>query len=234
MDYAPHPESVLQELDASRNYNGWIFERARPHLGRRVLDAGAGLGAFSALAAAAGAEVLAVEPDRAFVATLRDRFADEPRIEVVEGTAEDPRVAGSFDSVLCLNVLEHVRDDAAVIAGFRDRLAPGGRLLLLVPAHPRLYAAYDRAVGHERRYEKDALRALLEQTGFEVDDIRHVNPVGALAWLLMMRPRRQGDWPSRSFRTFDRIVPLVRPLDRLRLPVGLSLWVVARRPVSGA
>jgi hypothetical protein len=108
---------------------------------------------------------------------------------------------------------------------------PGGRLLLLVPAHPRLYGGYDRAAGHVRRYSKQLLGRRLARTGFEIETLRHVNPVGALGWLVRVRLRSSGDWPSSSFTLFDRAVPILRRLDALRLPFGLSLWAVARRPV---
>lgn len=221
-------DRVLADIAQARNYNDWLFARARPYLGRRVLDAGAGIGTFTALAAAAGAEVTALEPDPGFVSNLHERF---PNVTVVEAPAEAiPPGLGEFDSILCLNVLEHVRDDAAALRGFREALRPGGALLLLVPAHPRLYGGYDRAAGHERRYDARTLRTRLEAAGFDVETLRHVNPLGALGWLVRVRLRRGDDWPSGSFRAFDRLVPALRHLDRVPLPFGLSLWAVARRP----
>lgn len=224
-------DRVLAEIANARNYNDWLFDRARPHLGRRVLDAGAGIGTFSELAAAAGAEVTALEPDPAFAARLREL----PGVHVVEAPAEAiPSGLGPFDSVLCLNVLEHVPDDEAALRGFRDALRPGGALLLLVPAHAWLYGGYDRAAGHERRYDAGTLRARLRAAGFEVETLRHVNPVGGLGWLVRVRLSRTDEWPSRSFRTFDRLVPALRHLDRVPLPFGLSLWAVARRRPNDA
>jgi SAM-dependent methyltransferase len=166
-----------------------------------------------------------------FVEKLRARFVSDPRIDVVHGDAAAlPEGLSGFDSILCLNVLEHVKHDAAALRGFHAALRPGGALLLLVPAHRRLYGGYDRAAGHERRYDRPALRRLLDQEGFHIDTLRHVNPVAALGWLARVRLHRGDEWPSASFRTFDRLVPVLRPLERLRLPFGLSLWAVAKRP----
>jgi hypothetical protein len=87
-------------------------------------------------------------------------------------------------------------------------------------------------LGHRRRYTTTRLGALLRGAGFEIEELRHVNPVGALGWLLWFRLRRpRRGWPATPYRIYDRLVPLLRPLDRLRLPVGLSLWAVARRPL---
>ena len=232
---APTLDPVLHDIAGARHYNAWLFDRARPYLGARVLDAGAGVGTFVDLAAETGAEVVALEPEAAFADELRRKYRGSDRVTVVQAEAESlPEDVRGFDSILCFNVLEHINDDGRALAQFRDALRPGGRLLLLVPAHERLYGGFDRSVGHVRRYDRRRLGVLLTQQGFELDELRYVNPVAALAWFVSARVGRRGRWPSRSFRTFDRIIPIVRPLDALRLPFGLSVWAVARKPASRA
>jgi SAM-dependent methyltransferase len=213
-------------MEEAPRYNHWLFDRCAPYLGTRVLDAGAGIGTFSELASP-GREVVALEPDPELVPVLRSRFRGREDVTVVAGTAED--VTGRFDSVVCLNVLEHIRDDAGALARFHDVLVSGGRLLLIVPAHPSLYGAIDRAVAHERRYDKSGLRELLERTGFEVETLRLVNPLGALGWFWSSRIRKSEQVPEGPLRLYDRLVPLLRLLERFELPVGLSVWAVARR-----
>ncbi len=228
--YAPSHDDVLAEMAGARNYNAWLFDRAVPYLGNRVLDVGAGIGTFTELASARGAAVTALEPDPAFAALLRGRF---PRVDVVQADVTELDVAaraGTFDSIVCFNVLEHVGDDEVALRTFHELLAPGGCVLLLVPAHEWLSSPFDRAVGHERRYTAAPMRALLARTGFAADDLRYVNPVGALGWLVSMRLRRRKELPAGQVRAFDRLVPFLRPLDALRLPFGQSLWVVARKP----
>jgi SAM-dependent methyltransferase len=229
------PSDVVQNLDEAladiaqaRSYNDWLFDRARPQLGQRVLDFGAGLGTFTQLAADTGAQVVAVEPEPEFARFLSERFGADGQVRVIQGTIDDVGLH-SFESVICFNVLEHVRDDAAALGTVARLLAPGGRLFLLVPAHPKLYGGFDRGAGHYRRYSSRALRSLLTTSGFDVETLRHVNPVGAIGWLLRVRLRSSSEWPSGSFAAFDRLVPLLRRLDRLPFPFGLSLWAVARR-----
>lgn len=229
-EYAPNLDVVLDKLAEAPRYNAWLFDRARPHLGAGVLDAGAGTGTFTELAANAAREVVAIEPDAQFAELLRGRFSSRSNVRVVQADLEDlGGVEGGFDSVVCFNVLEHVRDDARALAQLAERLAPGGRLLLLVPAHPVLYGPTDRAIGHVRRYRKGALRGLLERAGYEVEQLRHVNPAGALWWLVSARWPRSEQMPFAPLSTADRVVPLLRPLDALRLPFGLSLWAVGVR-----
>jgi hypothetical protein len=124
----------------------------------------------------------------------------------------------------------HIADDRAALVALRERLRPGGHLLLLVPSHPFLYGPIDRAFDHERRYAKRALRSLVEAAGFQVADLRRVNPVGALGWLVAGRVLRRSGIPGGPLRAFDRIVPLLRLLDRAEPPLGLSLWAVDQRP----
>lgn len=230
----PQLEDTLRSMEEARRYNDWLFSRCAPHIGRRVLDVGAGIGTFTALVAES-AHVVALEPDAAFVRHLTMRFAGDNNVTVVQGSASDlsPGAIGKpFDTIVCLNVLEHIPDDVAALEHFCRLLVPGGLLLLLVPAHPRLFGSLDLAMGHERRYREDGLRQLLERAGFEIETLRSVNPLGAVGWFVSARILRRKQIPEAPLRIYDDLVPLVRALDRIRLPVGLSLWAVARRPVA--
>jgi Methyltransferase domain len=134
-----------------------------------------------------------------------------------------------FDSLVCFNVLEHIADDMSALSRFQERVAPGGHALLLVPAHPVLFGPLDATVGHHRRYDRGSLRHALEATGFEPVIVRHVNPVGALGWLISGRMMRRDQIPQGPLGIFDRLVPFLRRLDAVDLGFGLSLWAVARR-----
>ena len=225
---------ILDTMERGQNYNAWLFARARKHLGSRVLDFGAGIGTFTALAAREADFVVAVEPDPTLFPRLRDRFAGHEHVRVVQsvagGLTRRPD-AGDFDSVICFNVLEHVRDDVGTLAELRGLLTGGGKLLLLVPAHPALFGATDRAVAHERRYSRSGLTSLLRRAGFEIDDARYVNPIGAVGWLVSSVLLRRSDISGSALSLYDRLVPALRILDRIQLPFGLSVWAVARRIV---
>jgi SAM-dependent methyltransferase len=230
-DFAPNHSEALEAIAAARNYNHWIFARARPYLGRRILDAGAGIGTFTGLAAATGADVTALEPHPEFADRLRRQFAATPAVRVVEADAGrlDEFDGVKFDAIMCFNVLEHIDDDRATLCAFSARLVPGGRLLLLVPAHPRLYGATDEAIGHRRRYTRTAVGSRLVEAGLDVDVLRYVNPLGALGWFLSVRLRKRRDWPVGQFKVFDQLVPVLRAADRFDFGFGLSVWAVATR-----
>jgi len=209
-----------------------MLERARPYLGRRVLDVGAGIGTFTQELVRVCDEVVAVEPDPEELARLRERLGSDPRVTIVDVDAvalADADLGAPFDSAICFNVLEHIADDAGALGAVRSKLRPGGALLLLVPAHRLLFGEIDRSVAHVRRYDKSGLRARLEAAGFSVVELRHVNPLGAVGWLVSSRILRRPQVPEGPLKLYDRLVPLLRAADRVPLPFGLSLWAVATR-----
>jgi SAM-dependent methyltransferase len=168
-------------------------------------------------------EVVALEPEPELAALLRQEV---PGLTVVEGDAH--AVEGEFDAIVCFNVLEHIVDDDGTLARFRDLLAPDGTLLLLVPAHPALAGSLDRAFGHQRRYTKAGLKAKLSDAGFETLELRHVNPAGALGWIVQGRVLRREHLPRFGLAIYDRLVPALRAAEPLPTPFGLSLWAVAK------
>jgi SAM-dependent methyltransferase len=220
---------TLRRMEEVEGYSRWLVDRARPYLGRRVLDVGAGIGSFSEMIAEGRELLVALEPDQEFARRLRDRLGDRSNVLVVAGSVGDlPAELPPLDSALCFNVLEHIADDAGALASLRARLTPGGHLLLLTPAHPFLFGSLDRELHHERRYRRRELGRLLAGAGFELEQLRYVNPLGGLGWLVCSRLLRRPILPRGPLRAYDRLVPLMRALDGLRLPFGLSVWAVAR------
>ncbi len=225
-------DEILRKMDRADRYNSWLMERGFNYLGQRVLDVGAGIGTHTSRFAEGREFVVAAEPDPAFNARLRERFKDMANVQVVEeyATSIRPEAFAPFDSIVCANVLEHIPDDQAALAHLNSLLAPGGHLLLLVPAHPALYGSVDEIVEHYRRYSRDGLRTTLTEAGFELTELRYVNPVGALGWFATSRILRLRTIPGGPLTFFDRLVPLLRVLDKVDVGFGLSLWAIARRP----
>jgi len=224
---------TLERMAEADGYNAWLLERARPYLGSRVLDVGAGIGTFTELLAESVDQVVALEPDELHVDGLRERLAARPNVTVLAADASTlppPADDEAFDAAVCFNVLEHIPDDVGTLRRLRTQLRPGGRLLLLVPAHQALFGSLDRALDHCRRYGRRSLAAKLAEAGFEIEKLRHVNPVGAVGWLLWSRVFRVDTVPKQPLQAYDRLVPLLRVVDGAPVPFGLSLWAVARRP----
>lgn len=223
----------FEALSLADNYYGWIRSLFERHLRGRVAEVGAGRGNFSErlLDLDAVRELLLIEPDTDLVAELRRRFADEPRVTTLPGTFEAQHIDGPLDAIVLVNVLEHIEDDAALVAAARRALRPGGALLLFVPAGPWLYGSLDTAFDHFRRYERGALADLLERHAFRLEDIRYVNAPGALVWFLAGRVFRQQTIRVAQMRLYDRLaIPVIRRLETLLPPPrGQSLLAVAVR-----
>jgi SAM-dependent methyltransferase len=136
----------------------------------------------------------------------------------------------TYDSIVLINVLEHIQDDAVALKQLAGALKPGGRLVLWVPALPRLYSDFDRRVGHFRRYRLRTLADLVESAGLAVVDARYVNVAGALAWWVLAKKLGQVPTTSARVRLFDRaFVPIVRRLESVRRPpFGQSIFCAAR------
>jgi SAM-dependent methyltransferase len=216
----------LEAMDEARNYHRYLVDtvlgEADP--GRPVLDFGAGTGFHARALRDRGLHVTCVEPHQA----LRDRLCRDGLPAVATAGESAPR---SFGTVYSLNVLEHIEDDASALRDLRARLAPGGKLVLYVPAFAVLFSAMDRYVGHHRRYRRVALERLVRSADLRVVRSEYVDSVGFAASLVYRLLRRDGTVTARSVLLYDRFAfPVSRVLDRLtRGLVGKNLLVVAAR-----
>ena len=234
---APDPVgiSTLETMALAHRYNAWQVDRLAPFLGRRVCEIGSGIGNISRLLAARDLELLVLTDQREdYLDRLREDYAPRPEIRVERLTLPDAEAtrrfaAWSLDTVVSLNVLEHIPDDQGAVESMADLLAPGGRLVLLVPAIPALYGSLDRGLGHARRYDRRGLRRLLERAGLRLEHLSYFNLVGTLGWWFNARVRPVPEIPRGQLVLFDRLVPLLRAEDLVRLPFGQSLIAVARR-----
>ncbi|HTG46442.1 MAG TPA: class I SAM-dependent methyltransferase [Actinomycetota bacterium] len=153
-------------------FNAWlrhdlIFEALEGLEIDSVLEIGAGGGAMGARLAERF-DYVGLEPDPASFETARGRIEEPGLGRVVNGDATALPEGATFDLVCAFEVLEHIEDDADALRSWRTRIAPGGWLLLSVPAFQRRFGPWDDRVGHFRRYDPLDMRTLLLSTGFDV------------------------------------------------------------------
>lgn len=222
----------LESMAFAPNYYRAIHEWFAPHLGRRVVEVGAGVGTFSKLLASdpALSELTLLEPAANNYPVLENRFAGNTRVRTRPSYLEDEAHELRSDSVVLVNVLEHIKDDAGFVAAAHQVLGPGGRLLILVPALPAIFGSLDRAFDHYRRYTRRSLAKLLGASGFEPAEIRYVNFPGTFAWLIAGRVLGRRTLGPRQVGMYDRwIVPTMLRLEsRWSPPFGQSLLAIAR------
>ena len=223
-------QATLHSLDGAHEYADWIYSLVAPHIGPEVLEIGAGHGLFTERLAA-GSHVTATDVSDRCVFNLQQRYAGDRRVDVRQADLSEATSSGVYDSVVLINVLEHIADDALAAKQLAAALKPDGRLVLWVPALSQLYSDFDRRIGHHRRYTIPRLRKLLAGADLTVLDIRYVNLFGSLAWWLVAKKLGRVPTTSTLVRLFDRaFVPLLRRLESdHRPPFGQSIFCVASR-----
>jgi SAM-dependent methyltransferase len=222
----------LEELSQAVRYRRYLFELIEPHLGASVLEVGAGTGEFAAQLTGRR-RVIVTDGDPGCVSALRERLGDRPEVTVAAlDLPGEVAIGAPVDSVVAINVLEHLQDDVGTLRDLRGAVVPGGTLVLLVPGYPALYGEFDRAVGHLRRYTPATLRRAVEAAGLRVEVLRPVNLLGGLAWWAAVRVGGRARPTPVLVKLYDRfVVPLVRLSERLvEPPFGQSVICVARVP----
>ena len=218
-------------ITAAPRYRQWEYELVAPHLGRSVLEVGSGMGHFSEKLVASGRERLILsDTDEYARERLRERYADRPEIEVVEVTLPGRLEIGErVESVVAMNVLEHIEDDVQGLRDLSSVLSPGGRIILWVPAYMQLYGHFDRQVGHFRRYTPQTMRGAVERAGLQVRHVRPVNFLGGIAWWLVVRAGRARGADARLVWLYDNVViPVSRTVESVvPPPFGQSVLCVA-------
>jgi SAM-dependent methyltransferase len=223
----------LEMFAAAVNWKARLKRELEPYLDGEVLEAGAGIGATTSFLCGAGSgRWVCLEPDRGMADRIKARIASSelpPRCEVFNGTVADLPRGTAFDAALYVDVLEHIADDAAELASAAERLKPGGRLIVLSPAHQRLYSEFDREIGHFRRYSRGGLRALTP-AGTKLIRLDYLDSAGLLASLANRLLLRSGMPTPGQIRLWDgvlvRISRFLDPLLARRLGKSvLAVWL---------
>ena len=227
---------TLESLEDAGNYVMWIGDQVRPYVNGRTLEVGAGHGTFSELLADWSTDLVITDPSARAVEMLRERHASRPGVTVECADLDHATELGAFDTIVLINVLEHIEDDEKALLRLAGALNPGGHLFLLVPAFELLYSDFDRRIGHHRRYRIAQLRRAVTDAGFEPHSTYYMNSIGFVAWLVTAR--LAGARPTRPglIRKYDRVVvPVIRAFESVvRPPFGQSVVSIGRRPGDAA
>jgi SAM-dependent methyltransferase len=232
-----HGSQILGRLSRAPRFNAWMADVVRPWCGRRVLEIGSGTGNLTRRLVPRDAYV-ASDVNPLYLQTLRGLTADRPYLDVTltDVTRGDsfPSVPGGFDTVVCLNVVEHVEDDLGALGNLRRVLAPGGRAIVLVPRGPGLFGTLDEILGHRRRYTEASLRRVALDAGFEVKALLPFNRVGTPAWWLNGRVLRRRHFGLAQIVALNLLTPIFRRVDRALPFPPLSLVAILENPAATA
>jgi len=216
--YRDHDKTILDSLANTPRFNRWMADTIRPFVGQRVLEIGAGIGNLSQQLLRGRKLYIATDIDEEHLARLRTRFQFRPNFQAMQCDLESARDFEHFrecvDSVVCLNVMEHVQDDAAALRNIYQSLRPNGKAVVLVPEGQSLYGTLDEVLGHCRRYSEQELRKKMEAVGFHVEQVVYFNRVTRPGWFINGRILKHKTFSRPQLWILDRMVWMWRRIDR--------------------
>jgi len=208
---------TLQALSRAVRFNRWMAETIRPYVGERVLEIGAGTGNLTRVLLPRVKSYVASDIDQEHLARLSNRFVHRPNLQVrrcdLSNPADFAGIAESMDTVVCLNVLEHIEDDMQALRNIHSALSTGGRAIILVPHGQEIFGTLDSALGHFRRYSHATLQQRLEEAGFRVEAILDFNRISRPGWYVSGKILKRRTLSPVQMTLFDKLVWLWRRID---------------------
>ena len=215
--YAEPGQAILDAFAHTPKFNRWMADTIRPYVGKRVLEIGAGMGNLARQLVSGRQVYVATDIDEEHMARLRVRLHHRLNLQVhhcdAASTSDFLPFAGQMDTVICLNVLEHIREHWITLANIHSVLIPGGRAIILVPQDQRIYGAMDEALGHVLRYSKEQLRSRIEEAGFTVERILDFNRASRPGWYINGKLLHKPTIGRLQLRLFEKLVWLWRRID---------------------
>jgi len=233
--YLDRGAHILDSLAGTKRFNRWMAETVvKPYLGSRVLELGAGIGNMTQHLSRGRRSYMATDIDEEHLGRLSVRFRGRPNLTIRKVDLQLPEdfrdLRRTADTVVCLNVVEHVKDDLLALQNIHSALEPGGRAIILVPQDQSVYGTLDEVLGHYRRYSAAGLRSRMEAAGFEVERVFEFNRVTRPGWWWNGRILGRRTFGRFQLRVFDALVPLWRRLDGVIPWKGVSVIAIGRVP----
>jgi glycosyltransferase involved in cell wall biosynthesis len=226
---------ILERLNRAPKFTAWMADVIRPYIGRRVMEIGAGTGNMS-VHLMPRSVYWATDVNSHYLAYLTSLAATRPYMRVAYANAMEENSypsAQTFDTVVALNVVEHLEDDIRALQNMRAVLEDGGHAIILVPCGPWLYGSLDKVLGHYRRYTKERLVEVCQQAGFEVEEVLKFNRPGVPAWWWNGRVLRRKTFALGQIRMLNFLTGIFRWIDPLLPLPPLSLIAILRKaPVA--
>ena len=226
-------KAILHSMSSAHRFNKWMADRISPWVGDRVLEIGAGMGNMTQKFLPRWA-YHATDVEAVYIDYLENRYASNQRVTVgklnLAHSSEFVAHEEEYDTVICLNVLEHVEDDDLALQSIYSSLQPGGKACVLVPRCQALFGSLDEALGHCRRYSQSELAEKLEAAGFELETIFTFNKASLPAWWINGKLLKRKHFGKIQLKLFDSLIWFWRILDYVLPWKGMSLIAVGKKP----
>jgi len=225
--------NILTGLTHAPNFCAWMADVIRPYLGKNILETGAGIGNLTRYFIPRIKYVVS-DIDDNYLDYLRNYSKNKPYLEVMRIDVTRPddfvSIGGKHDTVLCLNVLEHIEEDVAVLRNFHSALGRGGRAIILVPQHEWLYSSLDRVLGHRRRYSLERICKVIKEAGFEVEQtIMSFNKIGVLSWIINGKLLRREHFSRIQLKALNIFCGFFRLINPFLPWNGLSIICIGKK-----
>ena len=225
--------NVIYGLSGTHRLNAWIAKEILPYVGDRVLEILTGIG-NTALHLLPREHYVCSDVAPLYLDALRNLFGRRPNVHVryldICSNIDDWASEDKFDTIVCLNLLQRIKDHEAALRNMHRLLIQGGRMLLLVPNSPSLFSSLDAALGHMRRYTKEDVESLLGEAGFELERIWYFNRVCVPGWILNGKVLRRRHFSRLQLKIYDSLVWLWKLIDPYLPWPGQSIIAVAQKP----
>ncbi len=232
----PSGRETLELFAEAPAFNRWLFDQISSFCNGEVLEVGSGIGNISGLLMEKNEWVYLSDLRIEYCHLLEKKYATNPHLRAVyqfdlslsDFDSRFPEMLHRFDTVIALNVVEHIESDERAVKNAKKLLRPGGNLIILVPAGQLLFNRFDEELGHFRRYNKKTVSRLLSEAGLTVIRAKYFNFGGILGWLYSGTMLKKKIIPRSQLKLFNQLVPAFRILDQLVAhAAGLSVIVVA-------
>ncbi len=226
-----YDKDTLESMSQAVWYNQWITGQFKKFLYGDILEIGCGVGNFTNQLLAFG-KVSAIDINKDYLKRTKKLIGSGGKVGFgdIEKGSYFFKKNKKFDTIVFLNVLEHIQDDEAALNNLFNLLKKGGKLILIVPSQKFLYGEIDRSIGHFRRYEKTELIKKLRSIGFETIKSKKLNFLGAIGWFIAGKILREKKIKKGNIKIFNLIAPFILSLENLLEPIlGISILVIAQR-----
>lgn len=221
---------TLESMSQAVWYNQWTLGKFKKYLNGEILEVGCGIGNFTEDLIKFG-KVWAIDINKECITQTKRKV--DSKTEVGFGDIETGECffkGKKFDSIVCLNVLEHIREDGKALNNLYNFLNKKGILILLVPAHNFLFGEIDKSIGHYRRYDKAKLNQLVKRTGFKILNERIMNMLGGIGWWFSSKLFANSKIDVKKIKIFNLLAPIILPLeDIIEPPIGTSILMVVQK-----
>lgn len=221
---------TLESMAEATWYNNWLVSKFKKYLKGMILEVGCGVGNFTSELLNYG-QVYAIDLKEIYLEKTRKLTRGKARVgfgDIEKGNFFFGKE--KFDSIVCLNVLEHIKNDKAALKNLCELLNPNGHLIIIVPAHPTLYGKIDQSINHFRRYTKSQFVKLVKDNGLKIVNAKRVNLLGALGWWFSGKILKRTIVDKGKIKIFNLLAPLFLRLESIvETPLGISVLIIAQK-----